>query len=168
MVWDIILTRTRTCHACDGPLPQVHSFIDSFIFWTVPLEKYCSLWAKNLKIFSDVVLMEAHHMSKTRVCIYLSYLTIKAIVVRIWYVFSNIHQGLRENRKIMKKIDKLAERNTNNHKYRLFPISSYLSCKGQPTLWQNRICLSYNFFRFDQIEPNKDQQTCKEFKILIT
>ena len=129
---------------------QIHSFIHSFIhssFGTVPMEKYCSLWAKNLKILSKVDLIEIHHMSRNRVCTYLSSLTIKVIVVRIWYMFSNIHQGPRENPKIMKIFVRVAERNVNNHKYRLFFILPYLSCKGQPTLLYKEICFSYNFFR---------------------
>ena len=147
MVWgDIILTRTRTCHACDGPLPQVDSFIHSS-FFTVPRVKSSSLWAKILKIFVNIDLIEVHHISKNNVCIYLSHLTIKETRVRIWYLFWNIHQGLSKNPKIMKIFVKVAERNTNNHKYRLFPISPYLSRKGQPNMLHNRICFSYNFIR---------------------
>jgi len=142
------LTRTRTCHACDGPLPQVtspwfikdlrvldlsrirsypglkliDSFIHWFIFWTVPMEKYCSLSAKNLKIFTSIHLIQVHHISKIYVCIYLSSITIKEIVVRMCHMFSNIHHSSRKSPKIMKKFVKVAEKNTNNHKYRLFLV----------------------------------------------
>ena len=147
MVWgDIILTRTRTCHACDGPLPQVHWFIDSS-FRTVPRVKYSSLWARIPKIFSNIDLIEGYHISKIGVCIYLSCLTIKEITVRIWYMVLNIHQVLRKNPKIMKEFVMVAGRDTNNQKYRLFPILPYLSCKGQPNMLHNRICFSYNFIR---------------------
>jgi hypothetical protein len=81
------------------------------------------------------------------VCIYLSHLTIKETMVEIWYMFSNIHQGPRKDPKIMKKFVKVAERNTNNHKYRLFPILPYLSCEDELNLLYNRICFSYNFIR---------------------
>jgi hypothetical protein len=86
-------------------------------------------------------------MSKNDVCIYFSSFTIKVIVVRIWYPFSNIHQGLRENPKIMKKFVRVAERDVNTQKYRLFPILPYLSSKDQPTLLHKGICFSYNFVR---------------------
>jgi hypothetical protein len=63
-------------------------------------------------------LIEVHYISKNYVCIYLSSLTIKEIVVRIWYMCLNIHQGPRKNPKIMKKIPKVAGRDENSHKYR--------------------------------------------------
>ena len=59
-------------------------FIDWFIHssvWTVPRVKYSSLWAKILKMFSNIDLMEVHHISKIGVCIYLSCLTNKEIMV---------------------------------------------------------------------------------------
>jgi hypothetical protein len=130
--------------------PTLQCFIDSLIhssFFTVPKVKYSSLSAKILKIFVNIELIEVHHISKTRVCIYLSHFTIKEIMVKIWYMVLNIHQGLRKNPKIMKIFVKVAERNTNNQKYRLFPILPYLSCKGQPNMSHNRICFSYNFIR---------------------
>jgi hypothetical protein len=151
-VWgDIILRRTCTCYACNGPLPQINPplqrSIDSFPFFTVPRVKYSSLWAKILKIFLNIDPIEVHHISKDHVCVYLSHLTIKEIMLRIWYMFWNIHQGLRENPKIMKKFVQVAEKNTNNQKYWLFPILPYLSCKGQPNMLHNRICFSYNFIK---------------------
>jgi len=103
----------------------IHWLIDWLIdssFFTVPRMKYSSSWAKILKIFLNIDFMEAHHISKAHVCIYLSHLTIKEIMSRIWYMFWNIHQGLNKNPKIMKKMFLVAERDTNNHKYRLFPI----------------------------------------------
>jgi hypothetical protein len=68
-------------------------------------------------------------------------------MVKIWYMVSNIPQGLRINPKIMKKFIKVAEMSANNHKYRLFLILPYLSCKGQPNMLHNRICFSYNLIR---------------------
>jgi hypothetical protein len=68
-------------------------------------------------------------------------------MIKIWYMVSNIHQGLRKFPKIMKNFIKVTERSTNNHKYRPFPILPYLSCKGQPNMLHNRICFSYNFIR---------------------
>ena len=127
-------------------VPLIHWFIDSS-FFTVPRMKYSSSWAKILKIFLNIDFMEAHHISKAHVCIYLSCLTIKEIMSRIWYMFWNIHQGLNKNPKIMKKKFLVAERDTNNHKYRLFPILPYLSCKQELNLLYNRICLSYNLIR---------------------
>ena len=124
-----------------------HWLIHWFIFFTVPRVMWSSLQAKILKIFFNIDLMEVHHISKNNVCIYLSHLTIKETTVRIWYLFWNIHQGLSNNPKIMKIFVKVAERSTNNHKYRLFPISPYLSCKGQLNMLLNRICFSYNFIR---------------------
>ena len=126
-------------------LKFIHSFIHWFTFITVPRVKYSSSWAKILKIFLNIDPMEVHHISKAHVCIYLSCLTIKEIMSRIWYMFWNIHQGLKKNPKIMKKFVKVAGRDTNNHKYRLFPILPYLSCKNQPNKLHNRICFSYNF-----------------------
>ena len=55
IIW--LHTRTRSCHACNGPLPQVHWLIDSFInldcsgFFS-PRKIF-----KNLKIFSDIDLI---------------------------------------------------------------------------------------------------------------
>ena len=132
-------------HLCSVPL--IDWLIHWFTFFTVPRVKSSSLWAKILKIFVNIDLIEVHHISKTCFCLYLSHLTIKETRVRIWYLFWNIHQGLSKNPKIMKIFVKVAERNTNNHKYRLFPISPYLSRKGQPNMLHNRICFSYNFIR---------------------
>ena len=161
MVWgDIILTRTRyeslSLLKTRSYQPHfavfhwlIHSFIHSLIHWftfvTVPRMKYSSSWAKILKIFLNIDPMEVHHISKAHVCICLSCLTIKEIMSRIWYMFWNIHQGLKKNPKIMKKFVMVAGRDTNNHKYRLFPILLYLSRKNQPNKLNNRICFSYNF-----------------------
>ena len=81
------------------------------------------------------------------ISIYLSSVTIKETMVEIWYMFSNIHQDQRKNPKIMKKNSMVAERTTNNYKYRHFPISPYLSSKGQPNLLYDRIWFSDNVFR---------------------
>jgi hypothetical protein len=64
--------------------------------------------------------MEAHHISQNGVCICLSPLPNKEIVIRMCDVPENIRQGLNKNPKIMKKFVKVAERTTNSHKYRLF------------------------------------------------
>ena len=105
------------------------SLIDWFIDWlidssfhTVARKKFFSFGAKNLKIFSNIDLMGGHHISKVGVCTYLCSLTIEEIVATIWYVFWNIHQGLGKILKIMKIFVRVAERNTNTHKYRLFLI----------------------------------------------
>jgi hypothetical protein len=140
------LLKTRSYQPHLAALWVIHSLIHSS-FRTVPRVKYSSLWAKIPKIFSNIDLIEGYHISKIGVCIYLSCLTIKETTVRIWYMVSNIHQGLRKNPKIMKKFPKVDERSTNNHKYRLFLILPYLSCKGQPNMLHNRICFSYNFLR---------------------
>ena len=116
-------------------------------FFTTPRVKYFSVWAEILKIFTNIDLMGVHHISKIGVCLYLSPLTIKETVVRNWYMFWNIHQGLRKNTKIMKIFVKVAERIANIHKYRLFPISAYLFCKDPPTLLHKEICFSYKFVR---------------------
>jgi hypothetical protein len=68
-------------HLCSKNL--VDWFSDSF-FFTVPRQKHSSLWAKILKIFFKIDLMEVHHISKNYVCIYLSSLPIKEIKDRIW------------------------------------------------------------------------------------
>ena len=112
--------------------------------------------------------MEVHHIFKIHVCICLSYFTIKEIRVTIWYVFENICQGLRKNPKIMKKIVKVAERDTNNSKYRLFPFCLICPVKVNQLYCITEFVSPITSSSLDQIEPNKNQKMHKKFRILLT
>jgi hypothetical protein len=81
-------------------------------------------------------------------CLYLFIISPnKETMVKMSDIPENICQGLKKIPKIMKNFVGVAGGDTNNHKYRLFHIFLYLSCKAQLNLLYNRLCFSYNFFR---------------------
>ena len=97
------LSRTRSFQPCSSGLWWfIDWLIHSFIFLhhgknKLLLRKKSNLLAKNLKLFSNIGLIEIHHISHIHVCICLHSLTIKEKVPKksvIFQIFTRIWEGI--------------------------------------------------------------------------